>query len=234
MARKKKKTYRYEIIQNDKEFVVANKPAGLLPVPIRNSRVESMQSMMQQRYGKGGQTIKAVHRIDRYTSGLMIFSKTANAHNTLVKQLKERNITRQYLAIVRGIPEPASRELEHYLKLIKEGFRNIVVSPNEEGAMQARLKYDVIEELYGGALLRIELESGLKNQIRVQLNEIGHPLIGDQHYNEKEQKEAWINRQALHAERLVFDHPSHPKQLDVQAPIPHDFKKQLNKMRQKP
>lgn len=231
MGRKKKDRDKYEIIQNDKEFVVVNKPAGLLAVPIKQSKVTNLQELVAQRYGKGGKLpIKAAHRIDRFTSGLMVFSKNHKSHEALKTQFINQEVTRQYLAVVRGIPGQPKQELVHYLKLIKDGFRNIVVPPHEEGATLANLNYQVVEELNDTALLRIWLKTGLKNQIRVQLNEIGYPLIGDQHYNPKE-KTATIDRQALHAERLVFAHPYHPKQIDVEAEIPRDLKKLLNKLR---
>ena len=187
--------------------------------------------MIFERFGKGGKLpIKAVHRIDRYTSGLMVFSKNAPTHEALKEQFLKQEVTRQYLAVVRGHPSSPNQELVHHLKLIKDGFRNIVVSPNEEGALPAQLNYRLVEELNEAAFLRIWLKTGLKNQIRVQLNEIGHPLVGDRHYNTQE-KNANIDRQALHAERLVFEHPSHPKQVDVKAEIPRDFQKLLNKLR---
>ncbi|MDZ7691507.1 MAG: RNA pseudouridine synthase [Balneolaceae bacterium] len=141
---------------------------------------------MAEHLGKHGVRVGSVHRIDRYTSGLMVFSKNERAHYNLLEQFKNHDPKRCYLAIVRGIIEKDEGELTHYLKLIKEGFRNIVVDKEEEGATYAHLKYKVKERFKENTLVEVYLDTGLKNQIRVQFKEVGHQLVGDQHYAPKE------------------------------------------------
>lgn len=221
----------FYIVHQDKDIFVVDKPAGLLSVPIPNSNVKNLYDLVAEHLGKHGVRVGSVHRIDRYTSGLMVFSKKERAHYNLLEQFKNHTPERCYLAIVRGVIEQDEGELIHYLKLIKEGFRNIVVDKDEEGATFARLTYKVRERFQNNTLVEAYLDTGLKNQIRVQFNEIGHQLVGDQHYAPEEEEEPLINRQALHAWRLSFEHPRTGKQVTYEAKIPPDMLRLIDRFR---
>ena len=218
----KPKKFRYKVLYEDAHMMAIDKPAGLLTVPIPDMPSTNLQQMVQRDFGK---RVRPVHRIDRYTSGIVIFSKTGRIHHQLVKQFRNREPRRVYQALVRGQVVPAKGTLVHHLKLIKTGFRNIVVSENNPEGTRAELNYEVIAQYPKAALLRVELVTGLKNQIRVQLSEAGFPLIGDRHYSPGEEEEKWINRQALHAAELSIIHPLNQKKLTFRSQLAPDLQK---------
>ena len=230
MAAKKRPFY---IVDQDKDVFVVDKPAGLLAVPIPDSNVKNLFDLVADHLGKHGVRVGVVHRIDRYTSGLMVFAKNKRAYDDLTDKFRNHEPERTYLAVVRGIVEQDEGTLEHHLKLIKDGFRNIVVDPDEEGATPARLTYKVKERFQENTLVEVKLDTGLKNQIRVQFEHIGHQLVGDQHYAPEEEGEPLINRQALHAYKLGFDHPRTGKRVNYQAKIPPDMMRLIDRFRWK-
>ncbi len=230
MAAKKREFY---IVDQDKDIFVVDKPAGLLAVPIPDSNVKNLFDLVADHLARHGVRVGVVHRIDRYTSGLMVFAKNERAYDDLVDKFRNQKPNRTYLAIVRGILEEDEGTLEHHLKLIKDGFRNIVVDPDEEGATPARLYYKVKERFLENTLVEVQLDTGLKNQIRVQFEHIGHQLVGDQHYAPEEKKEPLINRQALHAYQLGFKHPRTGRMVEYEAKIPADMLRLIDKFRWK-
>ncbi|MDZ7716741.1 MAG: RluA family pseudouridine synthase [Balneolaceae bacterium] len=219
------------IIHDDPDFVVVDKPAGLLSVPVSPGTAVNLFDIVASHFDSENIRIGSVHRIDRYTSGLMIFSKNNEAHQNLLKQFREHTARRCYLAVTRGLIKKEQGELSHYLKLIKEGFRNIVVPKEEKGATPARLTYKVKERFVDTTLVEVCLDTGLKNQIRVQFEESGHQLVGDQHYAPNEEEEPLINRQALHASLLEFDHPKTGKRVSFECLLPVDMLKLIDHYR---
>ncbi|MEJ2636853.1 MAG: RluA family pseudouridine synthase [Calditrichia bacterium] len=220
-----------KIIYEDDDIIVIDKPAGLLSVPIPRSRAVNARDILVDYLKDFKQKAIIVHRIDRYTSGLMVFAKNRQAHGNLVKQFLAHTPHRIYLALVRGCPEPAEGELCHYLKQTNWGFRQVVVKNEEEGGTLSVTRYRVVEAFPDAALLEIYLVTGLKNQIRVQLNAAGHPIVGDRHYSEKEKKATGLDRQALHAHRLGFVHPATGKYVEFKSELPADMRKKLNEFR---
>ncbi|MDZ7659995.1 RNA pseudouridine synthase [Fodinibius sp.] len=152
----------FYIVKQDKDIFVVDKPAGLLAVPIPDSNVKNLYDLVADHLAKHGVRVGVVHRIDRYTSGLMVFAKNERAYNDLVEKFRNHEPKRTYLAMVRGIVEQDEGVLEHYLKLIKEGFRNIVVDSEEEGATPARLSYKVKERFLENTLVEVQLDTGIK------------------------------------------------------------------------
>jgi len=230
MASKKRPFY---IVDQDKDVFVVDKPAGLLAVPIPDSNVKNLFDLVADHLGKHGVRVGCVHRIDRYTSGLMVFAKNKRAYDDLYDKFRNHEPKRTYLAIVRGVVEQDEGTLEHHLKLIKDGFRNIVVDPDKEGATPARLSYKVKERFLENTLVEVQLDTGLKNQIRVQFEHIGHQLVGDQHYAPEEEGEPLINRQALHAYQLEFEHPRKNRTVQYEAKIPPDMLRLIDEFRWK-
>lgn len=226
------KQLEFSIVHEDEHILVVDKPAGMLAVPIPESSVTNMLHLVKEYVGdRAGVSVDTVHRIDRYTSGLMLFTKTEQAYHHLFEQFKKHEPRRTYLAIVRGIVEEDSGTYKHYLKLVKEGFRNIVVKPEEEGATQARLSYKVKERFADTTLVEVELDTGLKNQIRVQFEEEGHQLVGDQHYAPEEENENLMYRQALHAWKLVIIHPANDQKMEFVADLPADMLRLIDRYR---
>lgn len=229
---KKKKKYvvlnarnRAEILYEDKQIIAVNKPAGVLTVPIPGMKSANLQDALDLYLEPVKKKAQTVHRIDRYTSGVVLFAKSIRARSRLIKQFRNHEPARIYLALVRGIPDPPEGELVHYMKRVKEGFRNVIVPEGDPSGARARLLYRVVEKFMDASLLEVALDTGLKNQIRVQLTEIGHPTVGDRHYASGEQEEKLIDRQALHASRLEFHHPSTGEIIGLEAEIPKDFKR---------
>lgn len=229
------KDYDICVVYEDDYLFVVDKPAGMLSVPIEGGSVTNMLDLVKEHFSDYTYIdVNTAHRIDRYTSGLMVFAKTQSAYDHLFEQFKSHTPKRIYLAMVRGIVEADKGELTHHLKLIKEGFRNIVVDPEEEeGATPARLAYTVLERFLTTTLVQIELDTGLKNQIRVQFEAEGHQLVGDQHYAPEEEEEHLINRQALHAWKITFSHPQTAGTVHFIADLPADLLRLIDHYRWK-
>ncbi len=218
----------YKIIYEDQDLVAVSKPPGLLTVPIPKSSAPNLLDMLRRDLASRSAAILVVHRIDRYTSGIVVFAKNKTARHELVRQFRAHEPFREYLALVRGTVEKKEGILVHHMKLVKKGFRNVVTAPEDPDSAQAKLRYTVHEQYPKAALVGVQLITGLKNQIRVQFAEIGNPIIGDRHYKEKEIREPLINRQALHAWRLSVVHPTQKEQVTFEAPLPSDMMKLIN------
>lgn len=228
MAAKSRDFY---IVHQDKDMLVVDKPPGLLAVPIPGSNVKNLETLVAEFVARQGNTISTVHRIDRFTSGLMVFAKKERTYRYLRNLFQSQEVKRTYLAVVRGRPEPAEGALVHHMKRVRDGFRNIVVPSGDPEATKARLWYRTKKHLNDTTLLEVELDTGLKNQIRVQFAEIGHPIVGDRHYAPEEEQEPLINRQALHAWKLEFPHPSTKQIVTFKAKKPRDFRGLLKALR---
>lgn len=222
---------RPRVVHEDKDILVIDKPAGLLAVPIPGSRAPNAQEILARSLGKEKGSVLAVHRIDRYTSGLMVFARTRLARAHLVRQFLAHTPLRLYLALVRGWPGAQEGELRHFLKKVSWGFRQLVVPGEGEGGTLAVTRYRVLERFRGAALVEAQLVTGLKNQIRVQLAAAGMPIWGDRHYVPQEKEALGIERQALHASRLGFVHPRSETYVEFSAEPPEDFLKLLDALR---
>lgn len=214
---------RANILYEDPFLIALDKPSGILTVPVPGMRSANLLNALDDYLERQKKRAHTVHRIDRYTTGVVLFAKTNKARDGLLKQFRNHQPARIYLALVRGTPDPPEGELIHFMKRVKEGFRNVIVSKEDPEGTKARLLYRVVESYPTTSLLEIALDTGLKNQIRVQLAEFGHPSVGDRHYVMEEQKEKLINRQALHASRLEFYHPETGKIIGLTAPLPKDL-----------
>lgn len=229
-SKKSKKQLEPTIIYKDQEIVVIDKPAGLLAVPIAGSRSPNAQRILAERLDKGGHCLFAVHRIDRYTSGVMVFARTRHARFHLVRQFRSRVPKRIYLAIVRGTPAQDQGELRNWLKLVKRGFRQVIVEEGQVGVL-ALTRFKVLERLVGAALVEAELVTGLKNQIRAQFAHCGMALWGDRHYCSHERWTPEMNRQALHSWKLGFVHPRTEEYVEFECEPPADFMRLLERLR---
>ncbi len=218
----------FRIVYEDRHLLVVDKPAGLLTVPIPGKRSRNLKELLDRYLTSQKRRARTVHRIDRYTSGLVVFAKGYRAWEGLVEQFRAHTPERVYLAVVRGTVESGEGTLRHRLELTRDGFRQRVV---EQGGTLAVTHYRVLERFRGATLLELRLETGLKNQIRVQLRAAGHPLVGDRHYSVEEAAETRLGRQALHAWRLGFVHPMTGQELRLEAPVPADLERLLGRLR---
>ncbi len=219
--RKPRWAHRLAILYEDDAVVAFDKPAGLAAVPVKGSDQPSAWSLVAAELRAKRERAFVVHRIDRFTSGVMLFAKTEQDREALVRQFLSHTPMRQYLAVVRGHLETAEATLVHYFR--REGMFQRPVSESSREAARAELHYRVERRLRGASLLRVTLATGLQNQIRVQLSAIGHPVIGDRKYHPEEAAERRIQRVALHAAHLEFRHPRSEKIISVDCQPPADF-----------
>ena len=208
-------------LYEDDAVVALNKPAKLLAVPTDDSDAPSAQSLLSDELKTKRQRAFVVHRIDRYTSGILLFAKTPADRDALVEQFRRHTPVRQYLAVIRGHLAAKEGVLVHYFR--QEGmFQKLTREKDPRGA-RAELRYSVERSLRGATLVRVSLVTGLQNQIRVQFSALGHPIIGDRKYNPAEAAERRITRVALHAAHLEFIHPRSGANISVDCVPPPDF-----------
>jgi len=220
----------FTTILEDKAFVVVDKPAGVLTVPVPDSSEETLVERIEESLRRRGfrhPEVRAVHRIDRPTSGLVLVARTPAATENLIRQFALREPLRQYLAVCEGSVEPAEGTLVSWLVEHPKSHKMRPTSDRTAG-QEAILHYQRVEALAGASLVRVRLETGRHNQIRVQFAERGWPLVGDLVYGHPS---PLIRRAALHAERLGFDHPITGKRIEVETPPPADFERLLRRLR---
>jgi 23S rRNA pseudouridine1911/1915/1917 synthase len=213
------------VIYEDDAIVVLNKPAKLLAVPADDSDTPSALSLLSEQLKSKRQRAHVVHRIDRYTSGILLFAKTWLDREALVQQFLRHTPERQYLAVVRGHLRVREGTLVHYFR--QEGMFQRVTTASDAKSARAELRYSVERPLRGASLVRVSLVTGLQNQIRVQFSAIGHPVIGDRKYNPSESLEQRITRVALHAAHLQFIHPRSGDSVAFDCEVPADFQSLL-------
>lgn len=216
-----------DVRHEDAETLVVNKPAGLLVHPTSPEQRNTLaHGIVARDQARGAQRkVRPVHRLDRDTSGLVLFAYTAAAHQRLDAQLREGALRREYLALVQGVvphdtgifDAPIGAHPRHpHLRAVRT-----------DGGAPARTRYHVIERFGAATLIRLELETGRTHQIRVHLADAGHPVLGDRHYGGG----ADLERQALHAARLSFLHPSGADLVTVGAPLPADMAAVVERLR---
>jgi len=210
-----------QVLYEDNAVVVLNKRAKLLAVPADNSDTPSALSILSAELKLKRQRAFVVHRIDRHTSGILLFAKTWPDREALVQQFIRHTPVREYLAVVRGNLRVDEGTLVHHFR--QEGMFQKVTTECDPKSARAELRYSVEDRLKGASLVRVSLVTGLQNQIRVQLSAIGHPVIGDKKYNPSEKLERGITRVALHAAHLEFIHQRSGEIVSVNSEPPPDF-----------
>jgi 23S rRNA pseudouridine1911/1915/1917 synthase len=209
------------VLYEDDAVIVLDKPPGLLSVPIKGSNVPSAFSLLVESLKPKHQRAFVVHRIDRFASGILLFAKTGRDRDALVRQFLEHTPIRQYLAVVRGHLDAESGTLVHYFR--RDGMFQQLRTERDPNATRAQLRFSVERTFPDASLVRVDLVTGLQNQIRAQFAAIGHPIIGDRKYNRAESSEQLIDRVALHAARLGFVHPRTGDTVEVECKPPSDF-----------
>lgn len=216
------------VLYEDDAVVAVNKPAGLPAVPVKGSDTPSAWSLLSAALRPRRQRAFVVHRIDRFTSGVLLFAKTERDRDALVRQFLAHTPVRQYLAVVRGHLNVKEGTLVHYFR--REGMFQKLTTERGLQATRAELRFLVERRLRAASLVRVMLATGLQNQIRVQFSAIGHPVIGDRKYHPEEASERRIARVALHAGHLQFLHPRSGKSISVDCELPSDFQSLLRSL----
>jgi 23S rRNA pseudouridine1911/1915/1917 synthase len=226
-----------EIVFEDDVLLVVNKPAGLLSVPLeRKSQAPSVYEQIEDHFRPHGKRRPfVVHRIDQDTSGLVVFAKDARAQSQLKAQFKRREPTRLYLAVVYGHPSPPEGRWRDHLVWDEKALIQKQTHPKDPDAQEAISDYRVLESFRDTSLVEVRLETGRRNQIRIQARLRGHTLVGERRYTYGPDtlRTIQFERHALHAYRLAFDHPSDGRALQLEAPPPADFVALLQRLRRR-
>ena len=209
------------ILFEDEHVIVVLKAHGLLTVPTERERETTAQAYLNTYLGAtGDDRIHVVHRLDRETSGILVFAKHFAAREALKEQFAAHSADRIYIAIVKGEMEPPAGTFRSHLREMRD-LKMVSVKLHPE-AKYAVTHYRTIESKNGYSMLEITLETGRKNQIRAHLSEAGHPVVGDRMYGSTINP---LGRLGLHAKLLGFDHPATGKHLVFTAPVPKSFRK---------
>jgi 23S rRNA pseudouridine1911/1915/1917 synthase len=216
------------ILHEDDAVVAVDKPAGLPAVPIPGSTAPSAFAILAEEMKRQRQRAFVVHRIDRFTSGVLLFAKTNAARDVLVRQFLKHSPVRQYLAVVRGRIEEKEAKLVDYLR--RDGMFQKLSREDDPEAARAELSYTVERPLRDATLVRVRLVTGLQNQIRVQFAAAHHPVIGDRKYRADEASERRIARVALHAAYLEFRHPTTGATVKIESPLPADMRSLISSL----
>jgi 23S rRNA pseudouridine1911/1915/1917 synthase len=227
-----------DIVYEDDALLVANKPPGVLTVPLERKRdVPSVHDQIVMYLRPAGRRRPfVVHRIDQDSSGLVVFAKDAIAQRHLKAQFKRREPERVYWAVVYGHPTPASGTWRDRLVWDTTALIQKETHPRDPQGSDAVCDYQTLETFRDASLLEVKLETGRRNQIRIQARLRGHTLVGEQRYiyGPDSLRTIPFGRHALHAHRLGFRHPVDDRPLIFEAPPPKDFAELLARLRKAP
>jgi 23S rRNA pseudouridine955/2504/2580 synthase/23S rRNA pseudouridine1911/1915/1917 synthase len=229
------------ILNETENWIAVNKPAGLLSIPDREGKEASLKTILQERYGK----IFTVHRIDRDTSGLIIFAKNEMAHRHLSLQFEDRTTVKIYSGLVLGSPAVKQGEIESPIAEHPAGNGKMMI---HRKGKPSHTSYEVLEELPPFSFIRFQLHTGRTHQIRAHMQSMGHPLVCDELYGDgkpilvssfkskfklsksEEEERPILGRLGLHAERLEFTDIQGDK-IVLEAPLPKDMQATLQQLR---
>jgi 23S rRNA pseudouridine1911/1915/1917 synthase len=225
------------IVYEDEALIVLNKPPGLLAVPLPLERRFDAPSVFEdlRQYLRGRRRRPfVVHRIDRDTSGLVLFAKSETAQQALKRQFLNHEPERVYRAVVYGRPSPPEGTWRDHLVWDLKALIQKETHPRDPRGKEAISHYRVVEPLDAASLIEVRLVTGKRNQIRIQARLRGHMLVGEQRYTYGPDTLRTITfpRQALHAFRLAFRHPDDDRALRFEAPMPDDLTALVARLRQ--
>ena len=210
-----------EIVFEDPYLIVVDKRPGLLSMS-NNTRQQTVQNVLNRYLEKGGgrNTSHLVHRLDRDTSGLMVYAKDVQTQQSLINGWQQLVTDRRYLALVEGKLKSPKGRVSSWLTEDKRFVTHS--SPVDNGGKYAVTHYNLLNESNGYSLVECELETGRKNQIRVHMASMGHPVVGDRKYGNGNESSP-IDRLCLHAQVLEFIHPMTEKKVRFESAIPKEF-----------
>ena len=223
------------IVYEDDALIVVDKPAGLLAVPLpRHAEASSVQEQLAAHLrSRGKRKPLVVHRIDRDTSGLVVFATRTDAQLRLRDQFRRHEPVRVYLAVVYGHPSPPSGTWRDQLVWDQSALIQKATHPRDPRGHEARSEYRVVQTFRDTSLVEVRLVTGRRNQIRLQARLRGHTLVGERRYisGPDELRGVEFPRQALHAHQLAFLHPVTDHPLRFESPLPPDMVELLTRLR---
>lgn len=224
----------FTILYEDEAVIVVDKPAGLLTVPLsRRGDAPSVASLLESQFrSRRSRRPFVVHRIDRDTSGIVVFARNARAQAALKDQFERQEPERVYWALLSGHLRSKSGTWRDRLVWDQKALTQKLAGERDAHAAEAISEYRVIESFATTTLVEVRLRTGKRNQIRIQAALRGHPLVGERQYVSGDAPEVVsFPRQALHAHRLVFRHPIDGRVMRFEAPLPQDFARLLARVR---
>jgi len=232
------KTGDLEIVYEDAALMVLNKPAGLLSVPLeRKANASSVYDQLEEYFRSHGKKRPfVVHRIDRDTSGLVLFARDPGTQAALKAQFRRREPEREYWTVVYGHPDPPAGTWRDHLVWDTKALIQKETHPHDPQGAEAISEYRVVESFRDTSLIAVRLQTGKRNQIRIQARLRGHTLVGERRYTfgPETLRPIEFPRQALHARVLAFRHPADGRLLRFEAPPPADFAELLARLRRLP
>jgi len=215
-----------DLVHDDAHVVVLDKPAGISSVPYEDRETGTAMDLVRGAWRRAGKPatsvpLHVVHRIDRATSGLLMFAKTKRAEIGLAAQLRAHSVARSYLCVAHGAM--TARRIESYLVRDRgDGLRGSTTRRDQ--GKRAVTHVEVVRQLRGATLCEVRLEIGRRHQIRIHLAEAGHPLVGERVYLRDHPGPLVPSpRLLLHAATLGFDHPVTGARVELSSPLPPDF-----------
>ena len=213
-----------KVLFEDNHLIAVNKPCGILSQGDSTgdeTMIDEVKVYIKEKYKKPGDVfLGSIHRIDRVTSGILIFARTTKALVRMNELVKARKISKKYLAVLDERPMEPSGKLVNYLRKNQKANYVVVVEEEKEGAKKAVLNYELIAELDGRYLVSIELETGRPHQIRAQFSYIGCPVSGDTKYRGSQHAEL-KGGIYLHSHQLGFLHPVKKEQINIKVSPPN-------------
>ena len=215
-----------EVVYEDDDIIVVNKPKGLVVHPANGNPdgtlVNAIMAMCKESLsGIGGELRPGiVHRLDKDTSGLLIVAKNDKAHINMSEQIKNRQVTKKYIALVRGVIQEDDATIDMPIGRSTKDRKKMAVTKNGK---QAVTHFKVLKRYPKYTLLEVKIDTGRTHQIRVHMAEIGHPVVGDMVYSNGK-NDFGIQGQMLHAKSLDFKHPITGNQMHLEAELPQYFK----------
>ena len=222
----------FRIAYQDSSLLVVDKPAGVVVHPSRGHANGTLVQALAGRAAGGDDPERPgiVHRLDRDTSGLMVVARDEETHRALQLAIANRDVVREYLALVEG--RPSSRTGTIDAPLGRDRRERTKRSIDTDKPKAAVTHFEIEQSLPTTTLLRVKLETGRTHQIRAHLEAIGVPVVGDPQYGGAETM--GLNRQFLHAARLAFEHPTSGEEIDVVSPLPDDLSRALERAASSP
>ena len=213
-----------QVLFEDNHIIIVNKRSGDISQGDKTGDKplsDVVKTYIKDKYNKEGNVyLGVVHRLDRPTSGIIIFARTSKALERLNKMLRDKKIDKTYWAVVKGVPKKEKDTLINYLKKNPKNNKSSVFAKEISGSKRAVLHYAVIKKLDNYSLIEVDLETGRHHQIRAQLANIGFPIKGDLKYGfNRSNKDGSIH---LHARKIAFIHPVSKEAIAIVAPTPND------------
>lgn len=221
-----------EIIYEDKDIIVVNKPKGMVVHPANGNPdgtlVNSLMSICKDSLSGIGGEIRPgiVHRLDKDTSGVIVVAKNDKAHINLSEQIKNHEVEKTYIALVKGVVKANEATIDMPIGRSTKDRKKMAVTKTGKNAIT---HFKVIKRFHNYTLLEVKIETGRTHQIRVHLSQIGYPIVGDTTYSNG--KNEWeIKGQCLHAKSLKFKHPITGKEMFLEAKMPEYFEEVINEL----